>query len=230
MPPKKLVLRTLAIFPLLMVLHLSLAGLWAFATVDELLDHLGPMQVSTLSPRQTEILLRIEDPTFYEHAGVSLADGQGVATITSAIARELFLYGQPLGGIKGAFQNYFRKIFDCCKKVDFGRDVMAMVLNARLTKDAQLALYASQVYMGSNEGRQLRGLDEAAQFYLGKRMPALDEREFAALVAMIKAPNQYHPTKNRAAYDTRVARVDAVISGKCRPNGWFDTEYLDCKP
>lgn len=39
------------------------------------------------------MLTRVEDPAFFDHAGVSLAKGQGFATISGAVARDLYLDG-----------------------------------------------------------------------------------------------------------------------------------------
>lgn len=212
----------------LLLVYLAVAASWARLCVDELLAQQPAAAHAPLSPRQRAILLKIEDPTFDTHPGLSLADGHGVATVSSAVARDLFLYDGRLGGIKGALQGLYRGVFECCKKVDLGRDMMALVLDARVSKERLLAMYVAGVYMGRHEGRQVRGLEQAAQAYLGKPLAALDEGEMAGLVAMIKAPNDYHPVRNRAVYAARLARVRAVLAGPCRPSGWLDTDYAHC--
>lgn len=212
----------------LLLVYLAVAASWARLCVDELLAQQAAPAHAPLSPRQRDILLRIEDPTFYSHPGLSLADGQGVATISSALARDLFLYDGRLAGIQGALQGLYRSVFECCKKVDLGRDTMALVLDARVSKERLLAMYVAGVYMGRHEGRQVRGLEQAARAYLGKPLGALDEDEMAGLVAMIKAPNDFHPVRNPAAYAVRLARVRAVLTGQCRPAGWRDTDYAHC--
>ncbi|HBF51218.1 MAG TPA: hypothetical protein DDX04_13755 [Massilia sp.] len=212
-----------------LALYLAIAAGWAAAAFDELLVR-WPQETTpaALSPRQAAILLRIEDPTFYSHPGLSLADGQGVATISSALAREFFLEGPQLDGTKGLLQRFYRRVFDCCKRVDFGRDITALVLDARLPKERQLAMYVQSVYLGRYEGRQVRGLAQAAQAYFGKPLAQLDDAESAGLVAMIKAPNAYHPEREPTAYALRLARVQAVLDRTCRPAGWFDTDYAHC--
>lgn len=212
-----------------LVLYLAIAAGWAAAAFDGLLAR-WPQEAApaALSPRQSAILLSIEDPTFYSHPGLSLAEGQGMATISSALAREFFLEGPQLDGTKGLLQRFYRRVFDCCKRIDFGRDITALVLNARLSKERQLAMYVQSVYMGRHEGRQVRGLAQAAQAYVGKPLAQLDDAETAGLVAMIKAPNAYHPVREPAAFALRLARVQAVLDGRCRPAGWFDTDYAHC--
>ncbi len=212
-----------------MALYLAIAAGWAAASIDDLLARWPHDRApAALSPRQVDILLRIEDPTFHTHHGLRLAEGQGVATISSALAREFFLEGPRLEGIKGLLQSFYRRVFDCCKRIDFGRDTMALVLDARLPKERQLAMYVQSVYMGRHDGQQVRGLAQAAQAYFGKPLAQLSDAESAGLVAMIKAPNAYHPVREPAAHALRLARVQAVLDGSCRPAGWFDTDYAHC--
>lgn len=222
--------KLLLALPALMLGYLAIVACWAWASFDPAMAGAGVPPAGQLSPRQTAILTLVEDPTFFEHRGVSLAKGQGLATISSAVARDVYLYGARFSGTAGALQALYRGVFDCCKKIDLGRDLMAVVLDARLSKHEQLALYVSQVYMGTHEGRQIRGLPQAAESYLGKPLDSTTIDEFIGLVAMIKAPNAFHPLKHRAAYDTRVARVRALVAGTCRPGGWFDTQLEHCSP
>jgi hypothetical protein len=161
---------------LLLLLYLAVVAWWAAASVDTLLAQRSAAPAPRLSQGQLAILLRIEDPTFLTHRGLSLADGQGVATISSAVARDLFLYGPPLDGLQGRLQGFYRGVFECCRKVDFGRDTMALVLDAGASKARQLDLYVAGVYMGRHEGRQARGLEQAAQAYIGKPLAALAGR------------------------------------------------------
>ncbi len=209
------------------LVYLIIAASWAAIALGDVMPAVPPAPTG-LSARQIAILLKVEDPTFYQHHGLSLADGQGFATISSAVASQVFLSGRSQDGIEGALQALYRGVFNCCKHVDFGRDVMALVLNARLSKDQQLALYVSEVYMGRNRGGQVKGLASAAQSYFGKPLAQLTEPEFIGLVAMIKAPNLYHPISNPAAHAQRAARIQALVDGKCKPAGWFDTSYTQC--
>ncbi|MFC5459436.1 transglycosylase domain-containing protein [Massilia niabensis] len=217
----------LLLFSLLLA-YLALAASWAGASANQLLVRQPTVQRMPLSPRQLDILLRIEDPTFFSHHGLSLTDGQGVATISSAVARELLLYGPGLTGFKGMLQGFYRGVFECCKKIDFGRDAMALVLDARVSKERQLAIYVASIYMGRHEGQQVRGLEAAALAYLGKPLDQAGDDEMAQLVTMIRAPNALHPVRKRAAYELRLARVRAVLAGRCQPAGWFDTTYAHC--
>lgn len=210
--------------------YLALAGAWAWAVFDEALATRPVAAGPALSARQTAILLRVEDPTFFDHAGLSIAPGQGVATMSSALARDLYLGDGRLDGAGGALQRIYRGVFDCCKRIDLGRDVMTLVLDARMSKREQVARYVATVYMGTHDGRQVRGLEQAARSYLGKPLAATTEQEFVRLAAMIKAPNRYHPVRDPDALAQRSARIAALLAGRCAPGGWFDTEFADCAP
>lgn len=222
--------RVLLLLTILILAYLALAGAWAWTVFDEALATSPVADTTPLSARQTAILLRVEDPTFFEHAGLSIAPGQGVATISSALARDVFLGSGRLDGMNGAVQRFYRGVFNCCKRIDLGRDVMTLVLNSRMSKRDQLTRYVATVYMGTHGGQQVSGLAPAALSYLGKPLEATSEAEFVKLVAMIKAPNQYHPVRGPEALAQRVARIEALLAGRCTPSGWFDTEFKDCVP
>jgi len=221
--------KALLAIPLFLLSYLLIAAAWSWSALDEALAAYPAAGAVALSPRQAQLLLKIEDPTFYEHAGLSLADGQGVTTISSAIARDVLLTHGQLSGVKGVMQSFYRGVFNCCKKMDIGRDAMALVLNANVPKQRQLELYVAQVYMGTHQGVQVRGLPNAALEYLSRPLAQLSDHELAGLIGMIKAPNQFHPIKHHLAFAERARRVQAVLAGTCRPAGWFDTSYLQCR-
>ena len=225
--PKNAIRKTLLAVPILLLAYLAIAALWAYASIDQLMA--AAPAPTVLSERQQAILLQIEDPGFYTHSGLSVTDGQGVTTISSAIARDVFLEQGNVQGLRGALQQVYRAVFACCKKVDIGREVMALVLDAKVSKQRQLAWFAGRVYMGSAGGSQIRGLDLASTTYFGKALAELPEADFIGLVSMIKAPNTFHRLRQPAAYDQRRARVAAIVAGTCRPAGWFDTSYEHCR-
>jgi len=222
------VARASAILIAVLLAYLLIVAAWAWASYGDAVRTAPPAPTVELSSRQTAILLQVEDPTFYQHAGLSVAPGQGMATMTGAVARDLFLFGARLDGIRGGLQGFYRAVFTCCKRIDVGRDAMALVLNARMPKRDQLAWFTANVYMGANGGQPVRGLAQAARVYLGKPLALATEPEFIRLVAMIKAPDLYHPSNNPAALDARARRIEALVEGRCAPQGWLDTTYASC--
>lgn len=214
---------------LIVAAYLGLVAIWASASFNAVMISAPQPPLMPLSTRQTAILLRVEDPTFFRHAGVSMTEGQGRATITSAVAGDLYFSHRQFSGLSGLLQHSYNGVFNCCKKFDLGRDVIALVLDAKLSKRDQLALYVSDLYMGTHDGAPVIGLPAAASAYAGKPLDELSEPEFIGLVAMIKAPNLYHPEREPARHAQRVARIQALLDGKCRPDGWFDTTYDSCQ-
>ena len=210
-------------------LYLVVAGIWASLSVSELLpDSFTNNNPPLLTEEQSKILLKIEDPTFYDHIGVDLSLGQGLTTITSSLAFNVFLSGKKLGGVKGGFQSFYSAVFACCKKIDFGRDVMALVLNKHLSKENQLHLFVSTVYMGQHNRTGVVGLPAAANAYFNKAISELSKEEFIMLVAMLNAPNYYHPINGVQQLNSRISKIKSILSGACKPTGWFDTEYKQC--
>lgn len=210
-------------------IYLSITATWASLSVSALLPEITTSnEQPLLTTAQENILLKIEDPTFYDHAGIDISEGQGLTTITSSLARNVFLFGESLTGVKGSFQSFYRGVFKCCKRVDLGRDVMALILNQNLSKEQQLQLFVSSSYMGGHKGRQIKGFPAAASSYFNKPLSELSNNEFITLVAMLKAPNYYHPTKGAKNLEVRASSIKKIIAGTCKPSGWLDTKYKHC--
>lgn len=212
------------------IAYLFIAFVWASLSIEHLLvEEEIVSEEPILTRKQKNILLKIEDPTFYEHAGIDISQGQGLTTITSSLARDIFLFRKKLPGVKGRLQSFYRGVFNCCKKIDVGRDMMALALNRNLTKELQLQFYASTSYVGASNGKQVIGLPAAAKTYFNKQLSKLSDDEFIALVAMLKAPNYFHPEKEAKHLERRISRIKKVLADTCKPDGWFDTEYERCE-
>lgn len=218
----------LALFLFLFV-YLFVVLLWANSVAEYLLMATPSSdQAIPLHPRHVEALIKIEDPTFYEHHGLDISNGQGLTTITSVVARDLFLRNHQADGIKGAMQSFYRAVFNCCRKIDLGRDVMALVLDSRTTKQQQLNMFMNSTYFGSLNGNVVVGFEAAANAYYGKHLSQLTDKEFYGIMAMPIAPNHYHPVRNPELHAERVRRIEAVVTGKCEASGWLDLTYEDC--
>lgn len=83
------------------------------------------------------------------------------------------------------------------------RTVAAWVLAHRLDDETQLVLYLNTVPMGERGGRAVRGLDDAAIVFFGKRVTELDADELTVLLGMT-AP------AGGSASPARSARSDAA--------------------
>lgn len=221
--------RTLVGFIFLIAVYFGLVFIWSSVTVSTLLDNTSRSDhLTKLSSRYLDALIKIEDPTFYEHSGLDVSKGQGLTTITSVVARMVFLDNFQLDGVAGVFQSFYRAVFSCCKSIDMGRDLMALVLDAHLGKQDQLNTYMANSYLGYYQGRQVIGFEDAALTYYGKALSTLTESEFHGIVAMLIAPDYFHPVKNPELHAQRVARIRLIINGQCEPAGWLDLTYEHC--
>lgn len=219
--------KAVGIVLMLYAIYFGVTILWANASYQELRKGFQA-EVIVLPADFEKDLLRIEDPRFYQHHGVDISLGQGATTITSIVARDFFLYGSSLTGIKGGLQNFYRVVFDCCKQFDVSRDVMALVLDKKLSKSEQLSAFLYRSYWGAMSGAALMGIQTASSVYFEKPLHKLNRKEFIILVAMLKAPDVYNPVSNPAALQRRVNRIENLLADKCISSGWFDTDYPNC--
>lgn len=164
-----------------------------------------PLAVSDLSPRQLEILLKVEDPIFFTHKGVDFSTpGAGITTITQALVKHL----------------YFEKFTPGFAKLK--QTVIArFTLDPLMDKNDQLRLFINTAYLGPNA----RGFSQAAQAFFGKPFAQLNDDEYVALVAMLVAPATFDVKRYPARNRERVERIKRVVSGEYVPRGLFDVFY-----
>jgi membrane carboxypeptidase/penicillin-binding protein len=166
-----------------------------------------------LGRRRLAILLRVEDPGFFRHRGVDYSTpGQGATTLTQALVKRLYFDG----GFRPGFA-----------KIEQGL-IARFVFDPATSKRRQLELFLDLASFGTQHGRPVIGFAEAARTFYGRRVAALDERQFISLVAMLIAPNALDPVRHKAENDARVARIEALVAGRCRPRGVMDVRYPDC--
>ncbi|NTW46781.1 MAG: penicillin-binding protein, partial [Chlorobaculum sp.] len=141
-------------------------------------------------------LIATEDVAFYQHWGVDLrrltiAMGeniikgrtrwQGASTITQQLAKNLFLTQE-------------RTLSRKAKEL-----ITAVQLERTYTKSEILALYLNTVYFGSGA----YGIESAAQTYFGKPASQLTIPESATLIATLKNPTAYDPSKDPSSSRSR---------------------------
>lgn len=91
-----------------------------------------PIEPSSLTSRQLEILLKVEDPHFFEHKGVDLfTPGAGITTITQGLVKQLY-FDQFKPGIAKIKQTL----------------IAVCVLDLLMSKEDQLRLFINTVYLG----------------------------------------------------------------------------------
>ena len=147
--------------------------------------------------------LSAEDQNFYQHKGVDPmavaravvinlrnAGGDsrlvGASTITQQVAKNFLLTNEV---------SYERKIKEA---------ILAMRMEKAMTKDQLLELYLNEIFLGQRS----YGVAAAALTYFDKSLDELDIAEAAYLAALPKAPNNYHPVRQR---ERALARRNWVI-------------------
>jgi monofunctional glycosyltransferase len=209
------ILRVIAVLIAILLGYLAVAALWAYTVTPEVVMRASTprlLELYSVPEDAVDILLPVEDPTFRKHHGIDpFARGQGRGTITRALVRMLYLERYDLSGVAGGLQRAYRFVNRVAGPVDLGPDAMALVVDARLGKTRQLRLFLQHVYMGRHGTREIYGFRDAARAYFGKDANRLSRREVVMLVAMVAAPNQFHPVRHPNALAERVRRVEGLL-------------------
>ena len=162
-----------------------------------------------LSPTDVPPLLRaaiklVEDRRFDEHHGVDplgilralwadLRAGhvvQGGSTLTQQLVKNYFLSDEQTMGRKAT------------------EAVMALRLEAHVSKEDILVAYLNEVYLGQDGARAVHGFGLGSEFYFAKPLAELDVGELALLIGLVKGPSYYDPRKHA---DRARARRNVVL-------------------
>ncbi|NOQ13781.1 MAG: penicillin-binding protein 1B [Methyloprofundus sp.] len=132
-------------------------------------------------------LLATEDRDFYQHIGISfkgivramwvnLREGklvQGGSTITQQLVKNFYLTSE---------RSLKRKINEA---------FMALILEARFSKDEILEAYLNEVYLGQDGAHAIHGFGLASEFYFSRPLNKLPLDKVAALIALVRGPTYY---------------------------------------
>jgi penicillin-binding protein 1A len=144
-----------------------------------------------------------EDKNFYEHGGVDF----------SGIARAVMLYVQQYGSGRrpqgaSTITQQVAKNFLLTNEVSFSRKIKEALLSMKIerafSKERILELYLNEIYLGMGA----YGVAAASLLYFDKSVHELSVAEVAYLAALPKAPNNYHPFRQR---ERAVERRNYVI-------------------
>ena len=161
--------------------------------------------------------LSAEDKNFYKHPGID-PEGilraamfyfkrdkgrrpQGASTITQQVAKNFLLSNE---------QTFDRKIKEM---------LVALRIESTYTKDKILELYLNEIFLGLSN----YGIAAAALNYFGKSVHDLTLAEAAYLAALPKAPNNYHPFRQR---DAALERRNYVLD-RMADNGYITKAEAD---
>lgn len=140
-------------------------------------------------PLLKEGLKAVEDKTFDSHIGfdlpgiirafwVNVTAGevrQGGSTLTQQLVKSYFLDNS---------RTIKRKLHEVA---------MAIVLEARFSKEDLLNAYVNEIFLGQSGNRAIHGFGLGAQFYFNKPLNELAPHEIATLIAIIRGPSYYDP-------------------------------------
>ena len=150
--------------------------------------------VEAIPPRLIQAFISAEDKAFYHHYGVDFR------AMTRATFTNIMNYGKgrrPVGA--STITQQVTKNFLLTNEVSIDRKIKEAILSLRMerafAKDQILALYLNEIYLGLGS----YGVAAAALKYFDKSLDQLDLPEMAYLAALPKAPNNYHPIRNRRA-------------------------------
>lgn len=147
-----------------------------------------PLAMDEIPKEVIFAFLAAEDDRFFEHPGVDYQGllraaltlvrtgekRQGGSTITMQVARNFFLSSE---------KTFFRKV----KEI-----MLAIKIDAELSKDQILELYLNKIYFGHHA----YGVEAASEVYFGKRLTELTLAEIAMIAGLPKAPSTFNPVAN----------------------------------
>ena len=176
--------------------------------------------INMIPKRVLGAFLSAEDHRFYEHGGIDLQGigravfaaiegkirgsnrrAQGASTITQQVAKNFLLTNE---------RSIDRKIKEA---------ILAVRIERTYSKDKILELYLNEIYLGMNS----YGVGAAGLTYFNKELKDLDIEEAAYLAALPKAPNNYHPFRQK---QKATERRDWII-GQMAENGYITREEAD---
>ncbi|HEU4522263.1 MAG TPA: PBP1A family penicillin-binding protein [Thermoanaerobaculia bacterium] len=186
---------------------------------NEMEDRL-PVSLDAIPKVLVDAVISTEDRNFYSHEGISIRGviravwtnvqtgslGVGGSTLTQQLVKNLFLNPE---------RTFRRKAVEA---------IMALLLEARYSKDEILETYLNEIYLGQNGSVQVLGVEQASQVYFGKKVTYLTLPEAATLAGIIRSPNVLSPLRNP---ERAKARRDTVL-GVMKEHGKIsEAEYED---
>ena len=173
-----------------------------------------PVTLDSLPRYVSDAFVAAEDVRFRHHIGVDPI-GMARAALTNVRAGGIAQGGSTIDQqiIKSRFlsqeRTWRRKITEI---------ILAVLLDARMSKDEILEIYLNDVYLGHSGGKPVLGIDEAARLYFGRTAARLRLDEAALIASIVRAPNRDTPQKRP---DIVKGRRDAILA-TMRERGWID--------
>ena len=177
----------------------------------------APVAIDSLPRYVANAFVAAEDVRFHHHLGVDPI-GMARAALTNVKGHGIVQGGSTIDQqiIKTRFLSQERTW-----RRKFVELLLAVILDARLSKEEILDLYMNEVYLGHSGGSPVLGIDEASRLYFGKPAQRLRVDEAALLASIIRAPNILSRTRTDLARARRNAVLQIMVE-----HGWLDdAEY-----
>jgi len=148
-----------------------------------------------------------EDKSFYEHGGL---DFSGIARAALLLVQNYGSGKRPQGA--STITQQVAKNFLLTNEASFERKIkealLALKIERTYSKDKILELYLNEIYLGLGA----YGVAAASLLYFDKSVHELTAAEAAYLAALPKAPNNYHPFRQRErAVERRNYVLDRMV-------------------
>ncbi len=163
--------------------------------------------IQAVPKRVIHAFLAAEDKNFYEHGGLDFA---GIARAAVSYVQNLGSNRHPQGA--STITQQVAKNFLLSNEVSFTRKIkealLALKIERTYSKDKILELYLNEIYLGLGA----YGIAAASLVYFDKSVNELSISEAAYLAALPKAPNNYHPFRQRErAIERRNWVIDQMV-------------------
>src|SRR5436305_740262 len=155
----------------------------------------------------TNAFIAAEDKNFYEHGGL---DFQGIVRATLLMVQNYGSGRRPQGA--STITQQVAKNFLLTNEQSFELKIKEALLSLKIertySKEKILELYLNEIYLGIGA----YGIAAASLLYFDKSVHELNPAEAAYLAALPKAPNNYHPFRQRErAIERRNYVLDRMI-------------------
>jgi penicillin-binding protein 1A len=173
--------------------------------------------INTIPKRIIAAFLSAEDSRFYEHGGL---DMQGIARAVFKLVENKIQGGDRRTEGASTITQQVAKNFLLTSDRTIDRKIKEAILAIRIeraySKDKILELYLNEIYLGIGA----YGVAAAGLAYFNKELKDLTVEEAAYLAALPKAPNNYHPFRQKQ----RATERRNWIIGQMAENGYITDE------
>jgi membrane peptidoglycan carboxypeptidase len=99
---------------------------------------------------------------------------------------------------------------------------LPFLLEITESKERILSMYLGSVYLGSTVTDEIRGMQQASNYYFQKQLVQLSNSDIALLVALMKGPSYYNANKNP---ERALTRRNIILKEMKKSGALTDCEY-----